>query len=119
MSTTLADILSEIAQQASVMDDPVLALLCRMAAKQASKAVAQKKNVSDDKPYQVWSRRGTANYSIMVAGAKAALTAFTELSGDGHKYLVIKDFDGNEIDIEVLKVIVDLEANPTIRLVPR
>ena len=51
------------------------------------------------KPYQVWTRKGTGSYSVLVPNAKAALAAVSELS-------------------EVIGV-VDLEANPTLRLVRR
>jgi hypothetical protein len=71
------------------------------------------------KPYQVWTRKGTGSYSVLVPNAKAALAAVSELSGRGHLEVVIRDMDGNAVDPQVLQVIVDLEANPTIRLVPR
>jgi hypothetical protein len=71
------------------------------------------------KPYQVWTRKGTGSYSVLVPNAKAALAAVNELSGRGHLGVFIKDMDGKDVDLEMLQVIVDLEANPTLRLVRR
>ena len=148
MPRTLAELFKEIARRASEFESPVLAHLCRMAQLEAVRsdialdwdwdaksdvksdagkseaggvsAPAPAGNISiSAKPYQVWTRKGTGSYSVLVPNAKAALAAVSELSGRGHLEAVIRDMDGNVVDPEVLQVIVDLEANPTIRLVPR
>jgi hypothetical protein len=145
MPRTLTELFKEIARRASESDAPVLAHLCRMAALEALHSglaldwewegaengaakpastgatdVSQAENSSvTAKPYQVWTRKGTGSYSVLVPNAKAALAAVGDLSGRGHLEVVIRDMDGNAVDPEVLQVIVDLEANPTIRLVSR
>jgi hypothetical protein len=144
MPRTLSELLKEIARQASESDETVLADLCRMAALEAAhtdiglnwdwdaaKGSRQPDEMSERftvcpqessvtaKPYQVWTRKGTGSYSVLVPNAKAALAAVNELSGRGHLGVFIKDMDGKDVDLEILQVIVDLEANPTLRLVRR
>jgi hypothetical protein len=145
MPRTLAELFKEIARRASESESSVLAHLCRMAAleaahsdialdwdwdhadNEAGRPVANKvaepvsveNNSATAKPYQVWTRKGTGSYSVLVPNAKAALAAFGELSGRGHLEVIIKDMDGNAVEVEVLQMIVDLESNPTIRLVSR
>jgi hypothetical protein len=140
---TLAELFREIARQASEFESPVLAHLCRMAALEAAHSkialdwdwyatgntatpapgspeqVMGNSSPSNSKPYQVWSKKGTGSYTVLVPNAKAALATASELSGRGHLEIVVKDMDGNVVDPEVLQVIVDLEANPTIRLLVR
>jgi hypothetical protein len=55
----------------------------------------------------------------MVPNAKEALATIVQLSGRGHKDISIKDMDGREIELAVLKMMVELEANPTLQLVSR
>jgi hypothetical protein len=140
MPKDLTDLLTEIATEASNGGEPLLAHLCRMAALQSARSnlslnwaldvsTAPSDNQPEGeapspadaaaKPYQVWTRKGTGSYSVMVSSAKAALAVVVELSGQGHLGIVVKDMDGNEVDLEVIKVIVDLEANPVLRLVRR
>ncbi len=126
----------EIANRAMQFDQTVLADLCRMAALEAADKdiplgwdwVAAKANGTPEPskdpsvtaiPYQVWSKRGTGSYSMLVPNAKAALAAVAELSSRGHFDTLIKDMDGNDVDPDVLQAIIEMEANPTIRLAPR
>ena len=146
MQRTLAELFKEIARQAAEFDAPILEHLCLMAAVEAAhsdiafgwdwhagreaaspgpvpdapseQAFRQNTSVTA-KPYRVWTRKGTGSYSVFVPNAKAALAAAEDFSGRGHLEVFIKDMDGNTVDPEVLQVIVDIEANPTIRLVPR
>jgi hypothetical protein len=142
MPRTLAELLTEIAQKALESNEAVLAHLCRMAALEANrsnlvlrwewKTPAYRPADGDDvsphptprngpataKPYQVWAKKGTGSYSVLAPNAKAALAAMELLSRD-HLDVAIKDMDGNSVDSRVLQVMVDLEENPTIRLVPR
>jgi hypothetical protein len=146
MPRSLSELLLEIAGQVSKFDEPVLAHLCRMAALEAMYAnisLDWEWDATDDaarppptadapsdqataqsrhrpvKPYQVWSRRSTGSYSVIVPNAKTALATVVELSAGGHSDISIRDMDGNEVELEVLRVIVEMEDNPTIRLVPR
>jgi hypothetical protein len=146
MPKALSELFKDIASQASELDEPILALLCRMAALEAAHmdlSLNWNWNVTDNsaaltvipnesselapatlteaiaKPYQVWTRSGTGIYSVIVPNAKAALATVVQLSGGNHGDIAIKDMDGNDIDLEVLKVMVEMEASPTFRLVPR
>jgi hypothetical protein len=146
MPRPISELFKEIASRASEIDEPVLALLCRMAALEAARmnlSLSWNWNAADNappltvvsnrpprrapttlgeaiaKPYQVWTRSGTGMYSVIVPNAKAALATVVQLSGGDHEDVSIKDMDGNEIELEVLKVMVEMEANPTFRLVPR
>ena len=146
MPRTLSELFKEIARQASESGETVLAGLCRMAALEAvhtgialdwdwetgdepavpaakeranRPAIVSSNSSVTAKPYQVWTRRGTGSYSVLVPTAKAALAAADELSGRGHREIFIKDMDGNDVDLDVLQMIVDMESNPAIRLVRR
>ena len=70
-------------------------------------------------PYQVWTRSGTGSFAVIVPNAKTALATVEELSEHGHLDIFIRDIDGNTIELEVLKAMVDMESNPAMRLVPR
>ena len=70
-------------------------------------------------PYQVWTRSGTGSFAVIVPTPKIALATVEELSADGHSDVFIKDLDGNDVELEVLKAMADMEANPALRLVPR
>lgn len=146
MSKSLSELFKEIARQASESDETVLADLCRMAALEAAHAdialdwdwevgnelapsasngassraaISSSRSSVTEKPYQVWTRRGTGSYTVLVPNAKAALAAVEELSGRGHQAVFIKDMEGKDVDPEVLQAIVDMESNPNIRLVRR
>ena len=56
---------------------------------------------------------------MIVPSAKAALATVLDLAGGGHSSISIRDMDGNDVELEVLKAIVQMEDHPTIRLVPR
>ncbi len=144
MARSLSTLFKEIARQASELDEPFLAQLCRMAALEAARPgviLEWEWDVADDdlpsdrvsnvasifsesakrsaKPYLVWSRSASGNHSVLAPSAKAALAAVTELSDKGQSDIVVKDMDGNHVELEVLQFRVDLESNPSIRLVPR
>jgi hypothetical protein len=70
-------------------------------------------------PYQVWTRSGTGSFAVIVPTAQTAVATVEELSEHGHSDVLVKDMDGNGVELEVLKAIVDMEANPTLKLVPR
>jgi hypothetical protein len=147
MPRSLAELFTEIAKRASEANEPILADLCRMAAlvgtkidipldwdwdspdvngiqhaallERCDEVATATSGAAAAKTYQVWSRRGTGMYSVTVAGAKGALATFEELSAARHSDISVRDMEGNEIEIEVIRVIVAMEANPSIRLVPR
>jgi hypothetical protein len=146
MPRLLSELFKEIASQASDFDEPILAQLCRMAALESAhtkilldwdwdtinssglslitteKPLSQilpAPNVRQAKPYLVRTRKGTGLYSVITADAKSALAKVVELSAAGHSDVVIRDMDGNEIELEVLKFVVEMEANPTLQLVPK
>jgi hypothetical protein len=144
MSKAISELFKEVAGMASDLDEPVLALLCRMAALEAAHMDLSLKwnwNATDPapgtaipdellnpapttlseavaKPYQVWTRSGTGIYSVIVPNAKSALATAVQLSGK-HENIAIKDMDGNEVDLEVLRAMVDMEGSAAFRLVPR
>jgi hypothetical protein len=119
MPKPISELFKEIASQATERDEPVLALLCRMAALEAVRVdlsldwnwdVADKPapltpipneappttlSEAIGKPYQVWTRSGTGNFSVIVPNAKAALAMVVQLSGGNHASILIKDMDGN------------------------
>jgi hypothetical protein len=70
-------------------------------------------------PYQVWTRSGTGSFAVIVPNAKTALATVEELSEAGHVEIFVKDIEGGEIGLDVLKAMVDMETNATISLVPR
>ena len=70
-------------------------------------------------PYQVWTRSCTGSFAVIVPTAQTAVATVEELSEHGHSDVLVKDMDGNGVELEVLKAIVDMEANPTLKLVPR
>jgi hypothetical protein len=143
MPRPISELFKEIASQATERDEPVLALLCRMAALEsvhvdvsldwnwdvADKPAPLKVIPSEApqitlgeaiaKPYQVWTRSGTGIYSVIVPNAKAALAMVVQLFGGNHAGILVKDMDGREIEIDVLKAMVEMEASPSLRLVPR
>ncbi len=97
MPKPISELFKEIASQATERDEPMPALLCRMAALEAVRVdlsldwnwdVADKPapltpipnesppttlSEAIGKPYQVWTRSGTGNFSVIVPNAKAAL----------------------------------------------
>src|SRR6201999_319 len=95
MPRTLAELFKEIARRASDFESPVLAHLCRMAQLEAvrsdigldwdwgakSDAATAATNGAPEpgsaenisltaKPYQVWTKKGTGSYSVLVPNAK-------------------------------------------------
>ena len=66
---------------------------------------------------RVWTRSGTGIYSVIVPNAKAALATAVQLSST-HETISIKDMDGNEVELEVLKAMVEMEGS-AFHLVPR
>jgi hypothetical protein len=144
MSKAISELFKEVASMASDLDEPVLALLCRMAALEAAHMDLSLKwnwNTTERepetaipdglanpasttlseaiaKPYQVWTRSGTGIYSVIVPNAKAALATAVQLSSK-HENISIKDMDGNEVELEVLRAMVDLEGSRAFQPVPR
>ncbi len=50
---------------------------------------------------------------MIVPTAQTAVATVEELSEHGHSDVLVKDMDGNGVELEVLKAIVDMEANPS------
>lgn len=143
MPRPISELFKEIATQAAERDEQVLALLCRMAALESvhmdlslnwnwdvvdkaapltavpNEAPPTTLSEAIAKPYQVWTRSGTGIYSVIVPNARAALAMVVQLSGGKHASILIKDMDGKKIELDVLKAMVELEASPSLRLVPR
>jgi hypothetical protein len=70
-------------------------------------------------PYQVWTRSGTGSFAVIVPSPQTALATVEELSAHGHSDVLVKDMDGNGIELDVLKAIADMEVSRAISLVPR
>ncbi len=70
-------------------------------------------------PYQVWTRSGTGSFAVIVPSPQTALATVEELSEHGHSDVLVKDMDGNGIELDVLKAIADMEVSRAISLVPR